>query len=85
MDSSEIVYLYDPYQIPFGKLSPNYQDKQPIKYKNEEASSVISYAYSELVPKDDKGSKDYILKYAKYQEIVDDVNSLFNQNFKKIY
>jgi hypothetical protein len=85
MDSSEIVYLYDPYQIPFGKLSPNYQDKQPIKYKNEEASSVISYAYSELVPKYDKGSKDYILNNAKYQEIVETVNSLFNQNFKKNY
>lgn len=85
MDSSEIIYLYDPYQIPFGKLSPDYQDKHPIIYKNEEASSVISYVYSELIPKDNKGSKDYILKHAKYQEIIENVNNLFNENLKKIY
>ena len=38
-----------------------------------------------LIPKTDKGSKDYLLKHAKYQEIIDNVNSLFNENLKKIY
>lgn len=85
MESSEIIYLYNPYQTPFGKLSPDYQDKNPIKYKNQEASSVISYAYSELVPKDNKGSKDYLLKHAKYQEIIENANNLFNENLKRIY
>lgn len=82
MDSN-IVFLYDPHKVPFGKLSPNYQEQ--IKYKDEEASSVISYAYGGLVPIVEKAQKDYILKQANMNEISDYTNSLLIKHINNIY
>jgi len=82
---SRVIFLFDPNQTPFGQLSPNYQDSQPIKYKSEEASSVISYAYGGLVPISEKGPKDYILKQAKMQEVVDYTNSLLTKHLNRIF
>ena len=45
------LYLNNPSEIPFGKLSPLYN--QQLTVKKEDASNVISYAYAGLVKKGD--------------------------------
>lgn len=42
-----ILFLYDPEQVPFGKLSPLYQSL--VKVGPEEASNIISYCYAGLI------------------------------------
>jgi predicted NAD-dependent protein-ADP-ribosyltransferase YbiA (DUF1768 family) len=46
---SEILYLHNTDQIPFGKLSPLYREK--LKINGEESSNVISYCYASLLNK----------------------------------
>ena len=45
------LYLNNPSELPFGKLSPLYN--QQLTVKKEDASNVISYAYAGLVKKGD--------------------------------
>jgi hypothetical protein len=45
------IYLNDPKELPFGKLSPNYIEK--ITVKNEESSNIISYSYAGLLKNGD--------------------------------
>lgn len=42
-----ILFLYDPEQVPFGKLSPLY--KSLVKVGQEEASNIVSFCYAGLV------------------------------------
>ena len=45
------IYLNNPSQVPFGKLSPLYNHQLTVR--KEDASNVISYAYAGLVKKGD--------------------------------
>jgi hypothetical protein len=49
MKMSDVLYLHNTEQVPFGKLSPLYREK--LKINQEESSNVISYCYAGLLEK----------------------------------
>jgi predicted NAD-dependent protein-ADP-ribosyltransferase YbiA (DUF1768 family) len=77
----EPLYIFDPNEVPFGKLSPNHV--QNFKVRDEEATSVIAYSYAGLLKPG--GIKNYILSSKNSKEAKSLSMSTFTNEQDNLY